>query len=266
MKPQKICKPSTYFDIVESFTNNETLSNNYMLPPEVSELINDGRLFYCCDDNNCYFLVKKEAGVTRLYYLLNNQSATFNIDIEDALVTEILFRGNASEPTKEITFLENSGFKLNLRRDQFSGTLPTTAPDIEPVFAISEKEAIECISLFNSTFDKYSGDYIPRNYAGSLIKNKALLCVYDGSHNLQGALHTNIIGKNAWVAHLVVDSKYRGIGISCKLMNMFVTNALNLNCKRAMLWVQHNNEPAVSLYHKYGLSYANKSTISLIKK
>ncbi len=264
MTPQKINDIEAYKALNDRFSSKETLSNNYMLYPEVSALIDEGRLSSCNDEANCFFLVKKEEGVTRLYYLLNDLSKALHIDTEDALVTEILFRGNQGEPSTEIEFLEKNSFVRNIRRDQFSGLIPSD-PAAEIIYAKSEEDALSCINLFNSTFDKYSGDFISPVKANRLYEEKSLLCAYDSSGNIQGSLETTISGRNAWVAHLVVDSAYRGKGVANKLMDMFVTYAMSHECKRLMLWVNHENNKAVSLYRKYGLNYANKSTISLIK-
>lgn len=142
----------------------------------------------------------------------------------------------------------------------------STQEGCDPVFARSTDDSIIVIELFNSSFDKYSGDFIPQVEAQALYDSKSLLCCYSEDGTLQASLQISFAGRNAWISHLVVDPKYRGLGLSDKLMKMFVMEAKNHKCKRLMLWVQTQNEIAVSLYKKYGFAYTNKSTISLIKE
>lgn len=265
MKPQKINNLESYNKLVEKFSKRETLTNNYMLPAQVSAIIDECRLYCCYDNTNCFFLVKKEANIYRFYYLLNDIGKKFNIESEGELVSEILYRGNMGEPKDEIEYLKSNGFEFNIKRDQFAGLIPNIS-ETEIIYAKTKEDVLESINLFNATFDKYSGDYISINEVENLYKTKSILCSYDNSGNIQGFLQTNILGRNAWVAHLVVDSKYRGKGVANNLMDMFVANSIRNDCRRLMLWVNHENEAAISLYHKYGLNYANKSTISLIKK
>ncbi len=265
MKPQKINNQETYSDLIERFSFKETLSNNYMLPAEVSALIYEERLYFCYDDRNCFFLVEKPGDVFRIYYLLNDLSNPVNIESRNALVAEILFRGSSGEPFSEIDFLKSCGFRLNLRRDQFSASIPDEV-DCTPVFAKTPEDARRAINLFNSTFDRYSGDFIDPCLANTLFENKSLLCVYNDIGTLQGALEISFSGRNAWVSHLVVDNQHRGLGVADRLMRMFVTYAKLHDCKRLMLWVQHQNEAALALYKKYSFNYVNKSTISLIKE
>jgi len=265
MKLQKIDNRESYSELIGRFSSKETISNNYMLPAEVTGLIAEGRLKEWHDDDNCFFFVEKDGGINRLYYLINNLSNKPTIDCRSALVSEILFRGNSGKPTVEIEFLKACGLKLNLRRDQYAAPI-TLSIDCEPTFVRTTEDARKVINLFNSTFDKYSGDYINPEHADSLFESKSLLCDYSQYGEIQGALQISSTGRNAWVSHLVVEREFRGQGVGDKLMSMFVTHAKQQEYKRLMLWVQHQNKAALSLYNKYGFKYTDKSTISLIKE
>lgn len=265
MRIQKINNIGEYSYLISRFLSKGTVSNNYMLPNEVADLINSGSLSECHNESNCFFLVEKAGGVIRVYYLLNDLSKPVTIEYGKGLVAEILFRGNAGEPTKEINYLVNCGFKINLQRDQYTAPIHQYN-ESEPVFAKTEDVVKKAIGMFNAMFDRFSGDYIDPEQATSLYKTKSLLCAHDRQGLLQGALHISITGRNAWVSHLAVDKHCRGIGVATKLMEMFITYAANHECKRLMLWVQHQNKAALALYLKYGFNYANKSAISLIKE
>ncbi len=236
-----------------------------MLPAEIISTIAAGQLRECHDADNCYFIVSKAGGVGRLYYLINNRLNIPNIDCQEPLVAEILFRGNTKEPDAEVAFLTACGFKRNLRRDQYAAPILESTVCM-PVFAKNTKDAHKAINLFNVSFDKFSGDYIEPSQAEELFENKSLLCAYRSDGVMQGALEASFNGRNAWVSHLVVEKQFRGQGVGNHLMNMFVNYAWLHGCKRLMLWVQHQNESAISLYKKFNFNYTNKSTISFIKE
>lgn len=253
-----------YSDLITRFTKSDTVSNNYMFPDEVRILISEGRLYSCHDAENCYIILKNPGNVKRVYYYINDFFLIPEFFGQDSWVTEILFRGSKGVPNAEIEFFRKTSFEVNLRRDQYSALL-SSIPPCDPEYARSFQDAVKAVELFNSSFDIYSGDFIPRENTQELFDNGSLLCVYSDDGVLKGCLHMTLNGKNAWVSHLVVNSQYRGKGIASRLMDMFMFRASELGAKRVMLWVQHENEKAISLYEKYGFKYMNKSTISLVK-
>lgn len=266
MRPRKLNDLKIYTELIEKYSVRGAMTNNYMLPVEVADLVTKGKISECHDENNCYLFVEKPGDVLRLYFIINDMSAVPLFECDKALVSEILFRGNFGEPENEIRFLERGGFQINLRRDQYSAALQSVNNEIIPEYPHSVRDVEAAINLFNSTFDVYSGDFIQLETAEKLLNQKSLLCAYDNNDCLMGSLHISIVGKNAWISHLVVDSKFRGQGVAQQLIDMFLTEAKGHNVKRLMLWVQHKNEKAITLYKKYGFNYTNKSTISLIKK
>ncbi|MBD5310874.1 MAG: GNAT family N-acetyltransferase [Bacteroides sp.] len=265
MRPQKLNDLKKYTALIDKYSAKGAITNNYMLPTEVTELLADGKISECHDDNNCYLLVEKPGNVLRLYFILNDLSTVPMLECDKPIVSEILFRGSVGEPKNEIKFLEKAGFFINLRRDQYSAVFQLSGNEVISEYPHSVRDAEEAINLFNSTFDIYSGDFIPPEAAEEFLNQRSLLCAYDDNGCLVGSLHINIIGKNAWISHLVVKDRFRGQGVANKLMNMFIYEAKSHNVRRLMLWVQHRNEKAILLYKKYGFSYTNKSTISLIK-
>ena len=264
MMPRKINDINEYFELQGKYAVKGTFSNNYMLPDEVAGIIARKGLSVANDESNCWFFVRKEADVDRVYFYLNDMQKGMPQGSERDLVTELLFRGNAGMPETEISYLEDNGFCLNLRRDQYAASLPEITP-CKAEYARSIEDAASAVDLINGTFDRYSGDYISATDVEELFKTKSLLCAYNGTGQLQGVLHVTLSGRNAWVSHLVVDESSRGKGVARKLMNMFVTMAQENQCKRLMLWVQTKNIAARKLYENYGFAYTNKSTISLIK-
>lgn len=264
MKPRIVHDITEINRIIEDFSHKESVSNNYLLPAEIAFLVNAGRLSVCYAESNCYLFVAKAGGCSRLYYILNDMAEISAFEMDEPMMTEILFRGNVGVPEAQIEFFKTAGFKFNLQRDQYAAVI-TQIPDVEPNYVDSVKMADEAIALFNHTFDRYSGDFISKEETRKLLKDKNIIYISDNGE-LAGALHMTMAGKNAWISHLAVSPAYRRKGIASQLVDMYIASASARGAKRLMLWVQHQNEAAISLYERYGFAYTNKSTISLIKE
>lgn len=261
MKPQRITSIDEYRTICNKYQLKTSLSNNYLLPGEVEQLIENNKLSYISGDENCYFLVKKIAGCQRLYYLVNNKEE-FD-EIPSDTVAEILFRTPSGAPEHDMMLLCNLGFKENLIRDQYSAKIPE---GINATITYSEtlSEAVNIVALFNSTFDKYSGDFIIDEETFKLHHEHSLLVVREDGV-MKGAMHITLQGSALWISHIAVFPDYRRQGVADKLMAMYFSEAQRLNAKRLMLWVQRQNKAATMMYIKYGFQPVNKSTISFIK-
>ena len=82
---------------------------------------------------------------------------------------------------------------------------------------------------------------------------------------LIGALHQTFTGKTACISHVAVIPEGRGRHVGQVLLDTFIEKNMENEKHRYMLWVQHQNTVAVSMYQKKGFKYTFKSTISLIK-
>lgn len=251
--------------LINRYTNKGSVSNNYLLPSDLNSAFASDGLLYCHSDSNLYLFLEKPGGFVRLYYVLNDQDEIPSFDTDIPMMTEILFRGNNGVPENEITFLQNAGFCINLRRDQYSASALST-DGLPPKYAQSLETAKEAVGLFNGSFDKYSGDYIPEDDIKELFEEKRILCIVNEHAKLMGALDVSVTAKNAWISHIAVNPEFRRKGVADKLVRMYAQAAKERGASRLMLWVQARNSAAVSLYAKYGFKYTNKSTLSLIKE
>lgn len=265
MRLRKINRIEEITELINLFTLRDTVSNNYLLPLELNTVVESGSLLYCHSDSNLYIFLEKPGGFLRLYYLLNDLNEQPSFEKAMPIMTEILFRGNGGLPDSEMAFLQNIGFQLNLRRDQYSASV-TGIEGLAPEYVPTLEMAREAVRLFNASFDRFSGDYIPEQAATNLLDDQRIICVTDTFGKLAGALELTMAAKNGWVSHVVVKPDYRRQGIADKLLRMFAQAAKERGASRLMLWVQARNLAAVSLYAKYGFKYMNKSTISFIKE
>jgi len=118
--------------------------------------------------------------------------------------------------------------------------------------------------LFNSSFDSFSGDFIPESEYETLRDNGDVVVATIGDL-LSGALHQTIENNVAWISHVAVGEHARGRHVGQSLVDFYVTRNMKSEKSRYMFWVQRQNIPAVNMYQKKGFRYINKSTISLLK-
>ena len=266
MKPQKIETYEQYIQLVERYNRKGRFTNDY-LQNEAADLIVHNRLFALCGQDNALLMVLKE-GFYRLYYYINNTDEQLELP-ESELVTEILFRGeNAPEP--EVKWLEGMGFKKNLIRDQYfakyaSLTQPILIEGVKIEIATAIEDALWAIRLFNASFDKWSGDYIPETQAQLFIQEKAILIAKDLDGNRLGALQFEMRQGACWLNHVAVVPEARGKKIGRGLTEAYIEQGRMDDKSRYMLWVQRQNESAVAMYRNKGFAPMNKSTLSMIK-
>jgi GNAT superfamily N-acetyltransferase len=268
MKPTKIDIFERYQEIVDRYGVKGCKSNDY-IQREAADLIIHDALYEYCGEKNAFLMVKKN-GFWRVYYYINDPEEKLIYE-GDELVTEIIFRGNLGEPTKEVNYLESCGFKRNLVRDQyFAKYASLTPPVLITGLSVESATRIEdvqwAIRLFNASFDKWSGDFIPDEMAECLLQEHAILIAKDMSDNRLGALHLENKQGVTWLNHVAVVEQSRGMGVGRRLVEAYIEQGHVDANSRYVLWVQKKNLPAVNLYHKKGFTYMNKSTLSMIKR
>lgn len=266
----KIESYSRYQEIVGMYGQRDCLSNDY-LQNDAADLISTGHLYEVCGSKNAFLLVKKN-GFWRLYYYLNDLQERL-ILIDEVMTTEILFRRALGEPADQISYLEGCGFQRHLVRDQYSAMYKDMMPAVDneqivirPADTLQE---IQCaFNLFNNSFDKFTGDYIPSEEYYDLLTTGSVLMAWDqeSKATFLGALHQTVNSNVAWVSHLAVVKESRGKHIGKALLDTFVEINKRNEKTRYCLWVQHQNEVAVALYSQKGFKHNGKSSLSMIKK
>lgn len=262
---------SEYNEIVERYRVKGCLSNDY-IQQEAANLIVRDALFADCNEKNAFLFVKKDVGM-RMYYYINDVTEGVDFNHYQDVVVEILFRGEP--PKDEIEYLIKQGFRINLIRDQYAAIYKDLAENIALVPSViievaKTYKAVETsCELFNSSFDKLSGDFIPTSEFQNLLDSGSILVAWNADKtSFFGALHQVKEGAVNVIGHVAVMKHARGHGVGKALVDAFVEwnkNSEKTEKTRYQLWVQRQNEAAVNMYVDKGFKFLNKSTISLIK-
>ena len=256
-----------YQDIIARYGIRGCASNDY-IQAEAAGLIAHGLLFAEYGANNAFIFVQKD-GFCRVYYYINDFDEVINFG-NNELVTEILFRGSIGEPAQQVEYLEKCGFKRNLVRDQYFAkysafTAPIHIEGVKIDFAETVEQVKWAIKLFNSSFDKWSGDFIPEAMAELLFLENGMLMATEEDGTLMGALHLEKKLGCLWLNHVATLPEYRGRKIGRGLVEAYIEQGHVDNNSRYAVWVQRQNTPAVKMYQNKGFTYSNKSTLSMIK-
>ena len=257
-----------YQQIVDRYGQRGCASNDY-IQNEAADLIIHNLLFAACSEKNAFLFVKK-GGFYRVYYYINDFDDVMDFGSEE-VVTEILFRGSIGEPAHQVAYLEKCGFKRNLVRDQYiakysSFTAPVLIGGIKIGFAETIEQVEWAIKLFNASFDKWSGDYIPLEKSGLLLQEQDILLATDVNGSPLGALEIEKRQGCTWLNHVVVVPEARGQKVGRGLVEAYIEQGHVDDNSRYAVWVQRQNTPAVKMYQNKGFTYSNKSTLSMIKK
>ncbi|EKB49125.1 GNAT family N-acetyltransferase [Cecembia lonarensis] len=266
-------KPVLDIDFVDKvladFFKKETLTNNYILREEYANLIESQALWYDQLGENIFFYVRKD-GFFRLYYFINEPDIVYNLSYDEPIVLEILYRGEKYFPTIHQKYWSAASFKSHLTRDCYF--LKNTALNVEDLglsLEIKKGKSLEEIryakELIDSNLDRFTGDHLSMEEVATFAENGFLyLAYFDG--NPCGILQADFKNAVFWLGHVVVDMNYRGKGVANSLVNYYLKEGSALGCKQFQLWVIQDNTPAVNLYKKFGFTYLNKSSYSMLKK
>lgn len=264
---KKIDNFKAYQELVARYGVRGCASNDY-IQGEAADLIIHDLLYAVCGERNAYLFVKKD-GFYRVYYYINDFEELTDFGDEE-VVTEILFRGSIGEPVQQVEYLERCGFKRNLVRDQYAAkycafTSPILIGNVKIGLAETLGQVEWAINLFNSSFDKWSGDYISKEMGGLLLQEQGILMATDVAGNPLGALHQEKKQGCMWLHHVAILPQYRGMKIGRGLVEAYIEQGHVDNNSRYAVWVQRQNTPAVKMYENKGFTYSNKSTLSMIK-
>lgn len=267
MNLRRIDSVDRYYEITLDYKRKGCFSNDY-IQREASSLVAEGKLSEFCEGDNAFLFVKKDVGL-RVYYYLNNLESVSEFDLNEDLIVEIIFRGEALFPKEEIDYLLKCGFVKHILRDQYSAMytditfLKSDITGLDISLACSLEEVQYAIELFNRTFDQYTSNFIPMEKSLRLLEDNCIL-IARLNGKLAGAMHFTRAGKLIWAEHNVVEPWCRGRGIGSALCNAFIRTAMTDEKTRFTRWTQHGGL-AAKIYEELGFKYINKSSLSMLK-
>ena len=260
-------------DLLEEFSASFKWSNNYMLLEELEVYLEAEKLFLLQKSMDSFVILVQRDSFFRLYYQTNKLEDIQTVEVNQAVVQELIYRGPRLYPEEELKIWTQQGFKIHKGRDNYflnsKGLESSDLEDSEDLSGIkpieNEPDLLKADEMIRTYLDHYTGDILSMEELLEYSVNGDLLGIYV-ENELAGIVQGEYKNKVYWLGHMVVDEAYRRQRLSTKLLKAYLLKGLSLNCRQFQLWVVQDNEPALRLYKKYGFKYLNKSTISLLKK
>lgn len=260
-------------DLLEEFSASFKWSNNYMLLEELQVYLQSEKLFLVQKSKESLVLLVRRDSFYRLYYQTNLLEDIQTIELNQAVVQELIYRGPKFYPQEEVEAWSKLGFEVYMGRDNYflnsKGLFSSDLENSEDLSGIKpikdEADLLKVDEMIRTYLDLYTGDILTMEELRGFSVSSNLLGIYV-ENKLAGVVQGEFKNKVYWLGHMVVDVAYRGQRLSTKLLKAYLLRGLSLNCRQFKLWVLQDNKPALGLYKKHGFKYLNKSTISLLKK
>lgn len=259
----------TLNNLIQEYLIKNTVTNSYVMADAYTSHITERRLFYFATGHNACILLER-SDYYQLYYFINDKDELTVPDTDCPVMMEILYRGESQRPGEIIAYWEKAGFRQHLTRDVLSASYSNLViPSVDNAkidikYAETEREAVYSKELIEQTFDKYTGDVLSIGETQSYLVKKNILCAYlEGS--LCGILQFELKNNVVWLGHIAVSPEFRGYGIANALVKKYIVDNAISPATRYQLWVIQDNATAVSLYHKFGFVYGNKSSASMLR-
>ncbi len=254
-------------------------TNCFLLPGEIRDLTDQGRLRYSLSDNDLLFLVDQGVFAQLLFYTrtagpvnpaLQNQLRAFGCPI----VLDLIARGNQTAlealiQTKWIPaeFRPHSRYlRFSCKAEDFTTSqkqspLPSAAQEVQHNVApfIPEIYALWALSL-----DPYSIALPTLTELQALIEGRRVSCVVDDNGKLCAVAVANRHGNRVILQHISVHPHYRRQGIARRLLTASMREDLADGVTGWLLWVAADNEAAIQLYQHLGFAPDGMASAQLI--
>nr|WP_302141647.1 GNAT family N-acetyltransferase [uncultured Schaedlerella sp.] len=243
-----------YKNVVSYYMTSKTISNCFLMEKKAKELINEKKLLALQWKDNL-FLFEGEQSFYRMYYFINDIDCIEFLKLDYPIVVELPFNKIFSIKYKlQNDILRRMGFYLARKSARMLAytTDIKTSKNIKNFFIRCAREnELEIILYFlYKTFDRMFSFLPTKKQLSELIQKKYVWICYNGKE-LVGIINYDVIGKTAWLRHILVVEKERGKGIGGILLDWFYTILKN-KVEKFMHWVDLSNIIAIRMYKKSG--------------
>lgn len=211
-------------------------------------------LYLLEDRENYLILIKRDGFYIADGFLLRDNSIELNLN-ED-LVLEYTFKRFDEEG---VGILNALGFKEALKRTQME--LKFEDSFSEEIKLLDESYLNEVHDEIVSSFDRYYGCVPTTDELIISIKNEEILGIVE-ENNLKGFIEFKKSSKRSLIInHISVLKKYRRQGIGKNLIEKLCSYAIKIGYNRIELFVNEDNEEAISFYKSLGFVEKNIKSI-----
>lgn len=244
-------------ELLAKYIGKPDKTNCYLSYPQLKSLLenNKGQIEF---GSKCiYFLVEKDDYI-ELYFFADNivDLSEEREDLQrilpsdkDVIISIVL---NGKQVDKYEHIMQNLGFSLYKKYLRKKRKIDTSVeiPSQENV-CLAEPADIDFMKeMIFETFDSIS-DKIPNRFELEKMISNGQILKYVITDRLAGFLIYERQGKKSYVRMLCTGENFRGNGVGKSLLREYIKREYN-HVKLFYLWVDSQNEAALSLYSKEG--------------
>lgn len=244
-------------------------TNCFLLPGEIRDLTDQGRLHYCLSDNDLFFCVDQGAFAQLLFYTHSTgpispaQQGQLRA-LGCPIVLDLITRGNqtALEALVQTKWLP-AGFQPHSRYLRLVCKAGDFLASQNQCPAQSAAQAIrhdaaplipEIYALWALSLDPYSIALPTVAELQTLIERRRVSCAVDDNGQLCAVAVANRHGNRVTLQHVSVHPHYRRQGIARRLLAAAMREDLTDGVTGWLLWVAADNEAAIQLYQRLGFA------------
>lgn len=236
--------------------------NNFLMKPEIEQLIAEGKLFHLESDEALMFLVE-EKGAYQLYF----SSATENLNVPMLDLPVHLDYVSRRERAAEVPVVKHllaSGFEVIAENQEYiwkSQAVEQPTDETLEFLLADEADLVEIREIWAASLDE---DVNPVPTLAEMKRDLEFIYVLKREAEILAAVHLDTSGRAMLIEHFAVSPNHRRQGLGQTLLQHILVYA-EKNEKVVTLWVDQTNIKAVHLYEKYGFKMTNKNSTQLKK-
>lgn len=225
--------------------------NCYLMPNEITELIDENRLFYIKNHDTLQIMVKRDRYFK--VYLYGNEEFRFeSFETDLPILIDIPYSIKMNSRLLEFKEkLEQQGFILNSTTTRMS--CPIFDADCKlgdfVIEDLHNDQIEEVYNIWEENFDPIQNLL----YSKEEIKNcKNKIYILKENDNVLGAMEIVLNGTNGWVQHIAIKRECQGRGLGGILESFYINYCKSLGIKTLLLYTIDSNVNAQRFHTKFG--------------
>lgn len=260
----KIKDPKEFSSILKEFKTGKEkiLSNCFLMPDEISSLIDKGKLFVYQGKEWLIILCDREDYYNFFYYTSESSSTNEVKDFIKTVQDKEIFadivtrsgRGDMITPEKLVSDGIAENYKkyqrMQLKLAEFEPSQLTVNVAEGYHLSLDYCDYENLSALWQESLDEKSTP-LPNGTELKQLQNEGhLYTILDSNNELAGVIILTVTGKQGLAQHLAVSPKHRRKGLAAALMTNTILSSKKEDLSVLRLWVDCKNSSAIALYDR----------------
>lgn len=256
------------------------VTNCYLSADEISRYCKLGRIFYEKIDGGVFFYCDEETYYQTYFYFAGERKPLLDGKDRPVVIRLIHKEGKKPPATAQMEqFLLETGFVVRDVTLQICARPREDAKRIEKclrtslrflerhgfkLFEPKEEHLEQILKLRDGVLDPLHFSYMTREEMLQGLQQGHFQCMIDPEGKICGTHTFDIIKGTAYGNIVVVEEKYRNLGIGPMLVYRFLHLSNELNLPSCYGWIINDNFPSIEMHTKIGFRLTGKASTQLV--